>query len=34
VLRTGIGADRFFGPQPPAGQALGCTARITELTDT
>ncbi|MCL2582620.1 MAG: polyketide synthase dehydratase domain-containing protein [Streptosporangiales bacterium] len=34
VLPTGIGAVRFFGPQPPAGQALGCTARITELTDT
>lgn len=34
VLPTGIRSVRFYGPQPPAGQALECTARITELTGT
>jgi hypothetical protein len=34
VLPTGIGAVRLYGPQPPAGRPLGCTAWIREVTDT
>ena len=34
VFPTGIGTLRLFGPQPPAGQPLDCTAWIGELTDT
>jgi hypothetical protein len=32
VLPTGIGAVKIFGPQPPPGSALGCTAWIREVT--
>jgi hypothetical protein len=34
VLPTGIGAVRLYGPPPPAGHLLGCTARIRAVTDT
>jgi hypothetical protein len=34
VLPSGIGAVRHYGPQPPAGEPLACTARIREVTDT
>jgi acyl transferase domain-containing protein len=33
VLPTGIGAVRYYGPQPPIGQALEVTAWIGEVTD-
>jgi acyl transferase domain-containing protein len=34
VLPTGIGSVRLYGPPPPAGHLLGCTAWIREVTDT
>jgi acyl transferase domain-containing protein len=34
VLPTGIGAVRLYGPPPPDGQLLGCTAWVREVTDT
>jgi hypothetical protein len=34
VLPTGVGAVRRYGPPPPPGHALGCTAWIREVTGT
>jgi acyl transferase domain-containing protein/phosphopantetheinyl transferase len=34
VLPTGIRAVRFFGPKPPVGARLDCSAWIREITDT
>lgn len=34
VLPARIGAVRRYGPPPPAGQPLGCTVRIRQITDT
>jgi acyl transferase domain-containing protein len=34
VLPTGIRAVRLYGPQPPVGSRLGCTAWIREVTST
>jgi phosphopantetheine--protein transferase-like protein len=34
VFPVSVDAIRLYGPQPAAAEALACTARITELTDT